>query len=302
MTPAMEAKRKELLTFIGRVVKPEPAVQAVIGIGSIATGRIGPDSDIDIVVFFDPMDLYIIPAEFIWRPADGSYHSIFVDDDEVRDEGIELDCLRLDLNRWADPEYDWPEGRKAELSDGWMAFDRHQVVTPLIAERTAYPEELRLERMDESIIWLDQHLGGGSPVKSWEHLVPAAAHDRLQAAYQCLLNGLFAYNKRWMPWRNRQMDSLLRLSWLPLDFAERVLLAANAPGHDYDAYMARAGELKAMFDEFLTRVVDDGLYSATPIDQAFIRSRDQPGYSWNMEDWRSENVGRFLSMVSEVEE
>jgi predicted nucleotidyltransferase len=302
MTPATEAKRNELLSFIERVLQPEPSVQAVIGIGSIATGRSRPGSDIDIVVFFDPMDWYIIPAEFIWRPLDGSFHSIFTEDEDVRQEGIALDCLRLDLGLWKAAEFEWPEGRKAELCDGWMAYDRDQRVASLIASKTAYSETIRLERLDEAIIWLDQHLGDGRPEERWETLGPVLAHDRLQAAFQYLARALFALNRRWMPWRNRQMDNLMRLSWLPEDFNERILGASNAPSLDFEGYMGRVRVLKSLFDDLLAQIVADGSYSIAPIDQAFIRSHDEPGYSWNMEEWRAENLSRFLTMVTGEDE
>ncbi|MGB3713043.1 MAG: nucleotidyltransferase domain-containing protein [Candidatus Promineifilaceae bacterium] len=302
MTPATEAKRNDLLSFIERVLQPEPSVQAVIGIGSIATGHSRPGSDIDIVVFFDPMDWYIIPAEFIWRPLDGSYHSIFTEDEDVRQEGIALDCRRLDLRLWNAPEFDWPEGRKAELCDGWMAYDREDRVAPLIASKTAYSETIRLKRLDEAIIWLDQHLGDGRPEERWESLGPLLAHDRLQAAFQYLARALFALSRRWMPWRNRQMDNLMRLSWLPDDFYERALEASNAPSLDFEGYMDRVRVLRSLFDDVLAQIIADGSYSTTPIDQAFIRSHDEPGYSWNMDEWRAENLGRFLTMVTGEDE
>jgi hypothetical protein len=301
MTPATEAKREELLTFIERVLEPEPSVQAVVGIGSIATGRMQSHSDIDVAVFFDPMDWHVIPAEFIWRPSDGSYHSIFIVDEEVRQDGIDLDCLRLDLQTWCAADYEWPEGRKAELSNGWMAYDRMGEVAPIIAIKTAYPEQVRQERLDEAIIWLDQHLADGYPEKRWETLGPAIAHDRLQAAYQQLVQGIFALNRRWMPWRNRQMDNMASLRWLPDSFEEQILAASNAPNIDFSGYMERVQALRSLFDELLAKLIADGSYSTTPIDQAFIRSHDEPGYAWNMEEWRAENLARFLTMVTEDE-
>ena len=68
---------------------------------------------------------------------------------------------------------------------------------------------------------------------------PAIAHDRLQAAYHYLVDGLFAYNRRWRIWRNRQMSGLLQLPWLPNGLADDILLVANAPSLDYAGYMAR---------------------------------------------------------------
>lgn len=292
MTPATEIKRHELEAFIERVLAPAEAVQGVVGIGSIATGNMRPDSDIDIVVFFNPLDLYIIPAEFLWRPSDGSFHQIFTEDAAVLRDNVQIDALRLDLNHWADPAFVWPEARRAEMGKGWIAFDRYGRVTELIAKHTAYSENLRLSRLDHAITWMDQHLDDDWPQKRWDSLGPAIAHDRLQAAYHNLVAGLFAYNRAWLPWRNRQMDSLLQLTWLPDNFQERILPATNAPGLDLAGYQARVDVLKSLFDDLLDQVVADGTYSSDPISQAFIRNHGEPGYAWNMDEWNAERLRR----------
>jgi hypothetical protein len=294
MTPATRRKREQLRFFIERVLEPEPAVQAVIGIGSIASGRMRPDSDIDAIVFLDPMDWYVIPGEFIWRPSDGSFHSIFTEDAAVLSDGLELDCRREHLRQWTDPGFEWPEGRRAELSRGWIAFDRHDQVRRLVAERTDYPDSLRQRRLDGAVTWLDQHLGGDGPAVRWQSLGPAIAFDRLGAAYDSLVAGLFAYNRSWRPWRNRQMDSLLMLEWLPDLFEERILLTTDSGAGDLAAYLKQAGVLNTLFGELLERLLADGFYSEEPIGQAFIRSHDEPGYAWNMDEWNADRARRSL--------
>jgi hypothetical protein len=258
-----------------------------------------PDSDIDLVVFFDPMDWYIIPAEFLWRPSDGTFHQIFSEDEAVLKHSIQLDCMRVDLERWSDPTFLWPEARRAELSSGWIAFDRHGRVTELVAKHTAYSETLREKRLDHAIIWLDQHLGQDWPQVRWDSLGPTIAHDRLQAAYHNLVEALFAFNRAWLPWRNRQMDALLNLAWLPENFTERILLASNAPTLDFKGYMARVDAIRALFDDLTDKCVADGLYSAAPIDQAFIRNHDEPGFAWNMDEWNAEKLRRYLESSAE---
>jgi hypothetical protein len=252
------------------------------------------DSDIDIVIFYDPMDWYIISAEFIWRLSDGSYHEIFTEDEGVLSESIQIDALRLDLQHWSDPSYVWPEPRRAEFAKGWIAYDRYGRVTELVAKHTAYSENLRQSRLDHAIIWLDEHLDEDWPQKRWDSLGPAIAHDRLQAAYHNLVEGLFAYNRAWLPWRHRQMDALLQLDWLPENFNARVLLATTAPSLDLAGYLVRADVLKSLFSDLLDQLVADGTYSADPISQAFIRSHDEPGYAWNMDEWNAENLRRTL--------
>jgi hypothetical protein len=290
MTPATEEKRNQLKLFIDRVLESEPAVQGVIGIGSMATGHMHPDSDIDAVIFLDPLELYIAPAEAIWRPETGSFHSIL--EDGVR--GIRFDFTRLAWQQWSDPEFEWPENLRAELSAGWIAYDPSGKARRLIARGTVYPEALRLARLDEALVLLDQLLNWDAPHEIWDTLGPPIAHDRLEAAYVYLVQALFAYNRRWHSWRSREMQTLLALPWLPEAFASQVLTTANAPDLDYAGYVARRDRLRALFDGLLARLVAAGDYSATPIDQAFIRKHEEPGRSWNIDEWNKFHQARSI--------
>lgn len=299
MTTATEQKREQLQQFIRQVIMPEESVQAVIGIGSLAHGRARPDSDIDAVLFLDPFDWYVVPAEFIWLPADNSFHSVFSDDPDIRQEGLHFDLRRLDWRRWADPDFDWPEPDRVEMAHGWLAFDRSGKAADLIAERAAYDETIRLARLDEAIVRLDGYLDAGKLERTWRHLGPLIAHDRLQAAYHYLADALLAYNWSWRPWRYRQMEILLEQPWLPADFAERALPAAHPPALDEAGYLARAEILRDFLQELLAQLTADGDYSTAPVDQALIRARDEPGYGWNMGDWNAERVGRLLAQNGE---
>lgn len=286
VTAATVQKRQDLKTLVERVLEPEPAIQAVIGVGSIATGLARPDSDIDAIVFLDPFNWYIVPAEFKWRPSDGTFHSIF--SREIGpEEKLQFDFARVDLAQWADPSWGWPEGRRAELCEGWMAFDRSGQVVELIAKRTAYSDEIRTAKLDETIAWLDQHLSGDRPQRRWDSLGPVIAHDRLQAAYECLVQALFAYNRRWRPWRNREMSSLLMLPWLPVGFADRILTALNAPSLGHPGYLDRVAALRGLSQDLIARLVADGEYGDDVIGEAFIRSHDEPGRAWNMDEWNA---------------
>lgn len=293
ITPATIQKRQELSTFIERNLAPETAIQGVVGIGSIATGQMRPGSDIDAVIFYAPYDPYIVPAEAIWMPADGSFYSIFSKEPGVQETGIQLDFTRCALDEWADPAFVWPEGRRTELAEGWLAFDRTGAIRQLIATRTAYTDAIRQERLDEALVWLDQHLKWDDPQEMWGSLGPAIAHDRLHAAYDYLVQALFAYNRRWRAWRNREMTYLLKLPWLPKDFDQRILTALNAPSHDFAGYRTRFGMLRILFDEVMTQLVQDGLYDRDdPVGEAFVRDSAEPGRAWNMDEWNTEHCKR----------
>jgi hypothetical protein len=180
----------------------------------------------------------------------------------------------------------------AELVNGWIAFDRHGAVTKQIEQRAVYADSMRQVRLDEAITWLDQHLGWDAPQTNWDALGPAIAHDRLHAAYHYLVDGLFAYNRRWRSWRNRQMSGLLQLPWLPNGLAEDILLTANAPSLDYKGYMVRVEKLTFYFAAFQQQLIADGDYRE-PVAEAFFRSNEEPGRAWNMAEWNAKRQERF---------
>jgi hypothetical protein len=292
ITPTTEEKRVQFIAFVNQLFASEEAVRGVVGIGSLASGHMRPGSDLDAIIFLDPFDLYIVPAEAIWQSAEDRFYSIF--DTEQQRAGLQIDFLRLPFQQWAKPDFIWPEERRAELSNGWIAFDPGGEIARLIAQKTVYDDALRLNRLDEAIVWLDELLGGETPAQVWQSLGPVIAHDRLQAAYRNLVEGLFAYNRQWRIWRNREMNVLLNLAWLPPDFATRVLTAVTPPNPTFDGYMARATALRALFADLLTQLIANGDYSHAPMDQAFMRLHEEPGRAWNMDEWNKFRSARKL--------
>ena len=139
---------------------------------------------------------------------------------------------------------------------------------------------------------LDQHLADDKPQSRWDSLGPVIAQDRLQAAYEYLVQALFAYNRRWRPWRNREMSSLLALPWLPVGFANRVLGASSTLSLDYAGYLSRVDSLCGLFQDLTNRLVTDGEYGDDVIGEAFTRSYNEPGRAWNMDEWNRKHAER----------
>ena len=286
-TPATQ-KRRQLEEYVHRELSNEPAVRAIVATGSISTGHARPDSDIDAYVFLDPYDWYIVPAESKWSPTDGTYRSI----DDPSEGRIQLDFKRQDLAQWSEDSFDWPEEHRAELADGWIAYDRDGRVADLISSRVNYSDEVRQSKVDRSIVMLDQHLSSGRPESAWEDLGAAVAHDRMQAAYDHLVSALFAYNRRWRPWRDREMSYLLSLNWLPEAFADRVVDALNAPSLGHSGYQARVTCLRKLWNELTSHLQADGMYAEDPVGEAFVRGNDEPGRAWNMDLWNERHAMR----------
>ncbi|MFN2236982.1 MAG: nucleotidyltransferase domain-containing protein [Anaerolineales bacterium] len=288
MNKATKQKRTDLTRYIQQELIPETCVQGVIAIGSVAKGTARADSDIDAVVFLKPFDLYAVPAEFKWQPDQGTFHGIFSD---VRN-AIQLDFHRFDLQEWSKPAYVWPESICAELSEGWLAFDRYGDIQKLITERTYFNDDIRQSRLDEAIAGLDWLLNETTTERTWELFGAKVAHYRLHAAFELLVQALFAYNYRWRTLRSRELSDLLKLPWLPEKLDDELLLATNALELTQAGYQKRVTLLQQLFNELVSQCQADGLYGDKPVNEAFIRQYEEPGRDWNMDAWNQKHKQR----------
>lgn len=287
-----DLKLQQLADYTRTQLAHHEAVHGVVAVGSVAIGRARPGSDIDAVVFLDPLDLYLSPAEFVWRPADNTYHSIFSDDPELDRVGIQFDLHRLDLATWRSPDFSWPEPQRAGLADGRIVYDPTGQIDALIRARTTMSDEERLRILDESIGMASWLIPDDDAAAHWSKLGTAEAFDRLQAGHEELTRGLFAYHRKWRPWRNRQLRGLQQLDWLPAGFRDNPTSLGATDGHDLDAYRRRAAALRTALAELIAKLQADGIYGDDPDNEAFIRLHNEPGRAWNMDDWNAEYAKR----------
>jgi predicted nucleotidyltransferase len=286
-----DRKRDQLAEYTRDQLAPHASVQAVVAIGSVATGQARPGSDIDAVVFMDPLDLYVAPAESIWLPRDNSYHSIFADDPMLEADGIQLDLHRRDLTIWRSDDFVWPEHSRAELAEGVVMFDRTENIELLIRDRAGMSDTDQLRVLDVVLVDVDAILPA-DPEVTWATLGAADAFDRLQAAWEGLARGVLACNRRWRPWRSRSLRGLLQLTYLPKVLRSSPLTAVQSRDDSFEGYAERARALRNIFDDLVARLVHDETYGTDPVSEAFIRLHDEPGRAWNMDDWNRERHNR----------
>jgi len=103
---------------------------------------------------------------------------------------------------------------------------------------------------------------------------------------------LFAYNRRWRPWRDREMSSLLTLPWLPEGFGDRILGASCVWSLDYAGYLARTESLRSLFEDIIGHLMSEGEYGNDVVGEAFVRSHEEPGRAWNMDEWNKKHAQR----------
>ena len=279
-----EKKREQLEQLRNWLFVKDTAV-----IGAVATNLTEASDTLEVAIFLHPLDYHIVPAEGVWLPEENWFDSAY-----SSKQGIRLAFRRLDWHTWLNPSFDWPETDKGLLSNGWLFHDPQDKVAPLIKRKSYYSDQLRFARLDEALVRLDALLMM-SGTADWEKHGPAIAHDRLQAAYRYLVDGLFALHRRWQVPREKEMQHLLALPWLPPQFEARILELQTAVSPSKDAYEERFHTLKLLFQDFTAYLVDSGDYMTMPVDQALLRTTDEPGRPWNMEDWQKHWQIRRLS-------
>lgn len=281
MKASTQQRRAALASFIEREVIAEPAVQGIVVIGSVAKDTARVDSDIDAVVFLEPLDLYAVPAEAKWNPESATFHSIM---DHV-EQPVHVDFKRVDLQQWSAPAFEWPESLCAELCEGWVAYDRFGRIQPLITQKTQYGDETRQAKLDNAINHLNWLLSEAKTGRPFETLGATEAHYRLHSAFDYVVSALFALNRRWRTLRSRELRDLKTLAWLPSKFEAQLFLAMHAPAPDINGYLLRVQTLHAFFDEIVAKCKQDGVYGDDALDEAFIRQHDEPGRGWNIDAW-----------------
>lgn len=68
--------------------------------------------------------------------------------------------------------------------------------------------------------------------------------------------------------------------------------ALSAPAHDHEGFRERAKTLGHIYQEILNRLIDERIYGDGPVSEAFIRSHEEPGRAWNMDDWNKKHQER----------
>jgi hypothetical protein len=274
--------------FVHRKLEVWPEFAAALIVGSVAQGEARSDSDVDCVLVFDRLNEAIVPAEFVWVPATDAYHTIF--EVEALDVGgIQIDAKRIGLHEFR--HQDWPEGFKHELAHALVLSDSQQTVSNILESRLAYPEPLRLSRIQTHLTWTAYHLEEWRLLRWLDRGGFEDTHDQLTVAFEELIQLLHAYNSEWLPWRNRWISSARRLSWLPSDFSQRSVQITSRIDATKESVLRRRSEISFMLDDTRDRLQSEGMISDP--DEAFIAAHPGPGYAYNFDEWRKAH--RLLS-------
>lgn len=230
------------------------------------------------------------PASLSGVPADDSFHSIF-EDGLDRSSAIQIDAVNRRLS-WSEFDTDWPEGLRHDLAAGQVLAERGRDVSGVIASRTQYPDDLRIERLGEAVGWAEYHLTDWR-LEGWvERGGWLCANDQIDAAFEALISALHAYNRTWLPWRYRRLKSTLGLPWLPAEFSSHVDAKQRLTARDIPSLRTRASYVAGPLSDLLRRADEEGLTPA--LTSAAGRRFSGLGFASTMDAWRREHAAWAL--------
>lgn len=275
--------------FVERELVPWPEFVAALITGSVGHDEARSNSDVDMILVFDPLDVRIVPGEFAWTPAaDDRFHPIMGPGAvEARDAGgIQVDSRRLSLDYIA--HGDLSDDFRHELSHGLMLFDRSGRLGRVLERRLAFPLDRRRELAlrHRELAWIHQSKASAGCRQRWTSRVGwAGVFDVLVGGLEQVVLLTHAINGAFPPYRYRWLLSMEHLDWVPSDF--RQFRDAVLVPHTLDAEAAVA-EASEAFDNVLAQV--DARFReldwAKDAGDVWVQAHPDLGFSYNMEDWK----------------
>lgn len=206
----MTEKHKNIINSLVNKHKDDPNALALIIIGSIATGKSRPDSDIDLyLVVTDDVfnDNYKIRKFFYGHAGD----------DEI--EGVEIDGKIVGKEFLREAIKCGSEPTRASFRDAYCAFSKDQEIDELIKEIPVYPQSDRQEKIEAfySQIQLNQY-----------YLEQALEHGNELLTMKSLTDIVFfsarlvlAHNKLLYPCPKALFSTLSQAKEMPEGFIEK---------------------------------------------------------------------------------
>ena len=233
-----------------------------------------------------------MPGEFRWDRATGKYYTIF-----ERQGTVQIDAKRVDLEEMK--KIEWPDEWKYELASGIVVYDPEGKVEKLSDQKTFYREELRLKRIMEAVLRIDNdcvHRNWATVIKWINKGDFLIAHEQLNVALEEILKILYSYNRTFMPWRNKWLARSLDLQWLPDHFDDCVKEFLLIKELNESDVRRRLTILRGIFNKALEKLIREGILpEENPIGYAFGQSHKEIGYAGTMDIWLKAHQERATS-------
>ena len=293
--PHCRRKVAQVRDFLRRRLADEESFVGAVITDSVAHGDARADSDVDMFLIFEPLDLAIVPGDFLYSPLTNDFfargESLPADP-----ELLHIDARRVDLARWR-------EGHAGELerhllAAGLLVYDRDGCCEAVVDEVARYPDDLRTARLIDGYYQTWYHLRPAKAFSWYERADGVSAHAHLTAGLAYFVQFLFAWHGRWMTWLNKQVPYLLSLpdpvGGLPETIAEALLIR----DHSRSELERRIGALSTYMKRMEALLQSERILPAEhPQDWAYSQAHQEIGLRRTMDEWRLAHAKRRATTI-----
>lgn len=289
--PHSRRKIKQVRDFIAARLVGEPTFRGAVVTDSVAHGDARADSDVDMFLLFRPLDLAIVPGDFVWSPRLDSYFGR--SENLPRDPDLlHVDARRVDLDRLAAGEA--TELERHLLAGGLLVWDRDDGCAAILDRVAGYPPRLRRERLIDLYYQVSYHLRPAKAMAWYERGDGRLAHAHFGAGIDYFVEFMFAWHGAWLTWPNKRVQYLRARPDPVGGFEEclgQVMLARDFGRLELqrrlDALSGYMGKMEALLQR------EGILPLAAPLDFAYGQAHPEIGLRHSMAEWRRANAERL---------
>jgi predicted nucleotidyltransferase len=277
--------------FIAARLVGEPSFRGAVVTDSVAHGDARADSDVDMFLIFRPLDLAVVPGDFVWSPRLDSY---FGRSEQLPEDPdlLHIDARRVDLDRLAADQAS--ELERHLLAGGLLVWDRDEECAGILERVSEYPGRLRRQRLIDLYYQVDYHLRPAKALAWYERGDGRLAHAHFDAGIDYFLKFMFAWHGSWLTWPNKRVQ-FLRGCPDPVggfeDCLEQIMLVRDFGRAELNRRIGALGGYMAKMCSLLqSRQI---LPLESPLDYAYGQSHPEIGLRHSMGDWRRANAQRL---------
>ena len=289
--PHSRRKVGQVRAFIAARLAGEPSFRGAVVTDSVAHGDARADSDVDMFLIFRPLDLAVVPGDFVWSPQLDCYFGR--SEPLPRDPGLlHVDAQRVDLDRLAAGEA--TELERHLLAGGLLVWDRDGECAGILDRVCEFPARLRRERLIDLYYQVNYHLRPAKALAWFERGDGRLAHAHFEAGIDYFIKFMFAWHGAWLTWPNKRVQ-YLRARPDPVGgfeaCLEQIMLVRDFGRTELER---RIGALSGYMDRMESLLQSQQVLPLeAPLDFAYGRSHPEIGLRHSMDEWRRANAQRL---------
>lgn len=289
--PHSRRKIGQVRDFIAARLAGETSFRGAVVTDSVAHGDARADSDVDMFLLFRPLDLAVVPGDFVWSPRLERY---FGRSERLPKDPdlLHVDARRVDLDRLAAGEAS--ELERHLLAGGLLVWDRDDSCAGILERVSAYPARLRRERLIDLYYQVNYHLRPAKALAWYQRGDGRLAHAHFAAGIDYFLKFMFAWHGAWLTWPNKRVQ-YLRARPDPVGGFEECLGQIMLVRDFGEAELNRRISALTRYMEKMESLLQSAqiLPPEAPLDFAYGQAHPEIGLRHSMEEWRRASAQRL---------